>query len=83
MTTYKKDIRDQQHLTRRQFIKSTAAGAAPMYVSPPMALWADRVQKDAKSCIVMVNHKQMINSHGLINTKSARQSMDEALLLLT
>ena len=84
MTTNKKDIQDQQHLTRRQFIKSTAAGAAAMYVAPSMALGAeDRVQKDAKSRVAIVNHKQMINSHGLINTKSARQSVDEALLLLT
>jgi uncharacterized protein (DUF362 family) len=83
MTIYKKDIQDQQQLTRRQFIKSTAAGAAAMYVAPSMALGADRVQKDAKSCVAIVNHKQMINSHGLINTKSGRQSVDEALLLLT
>ena len=83
MTTYKKDIQDQQHLTRRQFIKSTAAGAAAMYVAPSMALGADRAQKDAKSCVAIVNHKQMINSHGLINTKSIRQSVDEALLVLT
>jgi len=83
MTTHKKDIRDKQHLTRRQFIKSTAVGAAAMYVAPSMALGADIVQKDSKSCVAILNHKQMINSHGLINTKSARQSVDEALLLLT
>lgn len=83
MITNKKNIQKQQRLTRRQFIKSTAAGAAVMYAVPSIALGADIVQKNAKSTVAIVNHKQMVNSHGLINTKNARQSVDEALLLLT
>lgn len=83
MSKSKKKTQEQQQLTRRQFIKSTAAGAAAIYMAPSSALGKDVNGKDVKSRVVIANHARMIDSDESINTKSARQSVDEALLLLT
>jgi len=83
MTSHKKTTRDKQNFTRRQFIKSTAAGAAAIYWIPSLALGADAPGNDMKSRVVSVRHARMINPNERINAGIARQSIDEALLLLT
>ena len=54
MTASKEGIRnkgtqDNQYLTRRQFIKSTAAGAAAIYLAPSMALGLDTSNNTMKA----------------------------------
>ena len=48
MSKSKKQTQEQQQLTRRQFIKSTAAGAAAIYMAPSSALGKDVNGKDVK-----------------------------------
>ncbi len=78
MTFKKKDDQEKKCLTRRQFIKSTAAGAAVLYVAPTLAL-----STGENSRVVQVKHDNLISSEGIINKKNARESVDKALLMLT
>ena len=88
MTANKEDIRnegtqDNQYLTRRQFIKSTAAGAAAIYLAPSMALGLDTSNNTMKSRVVRVRHENLINPDERVNIQHARRSVDQALLMLT
>jgi len=83
MTVHRKEIHDKQYFTRRQFIKSTATGAAAIYLALSLALGADVTGNDMKSRVVSVRHSGMINSDEHVSIKNARQSVDESLLLLT
>ncbi len=67
-------------LTRREFIKATAAGAAAVYLAPSMALGADVTP--AKSRVIRINHKNLIGPDERINAAYARESVDRALLML-
>ncbi|MCP3876301.1 MAG: DUF362 domain-containing protein [Desulfobacteraceae bacterium] len=71
------------HLTRRQFIKSTAAGAAAIYMMPSLALSTKTQDNDNKSRVVNIRHAGLINPDERVNSKNARQSVDKALVLLT
>ncbi len=81
--TRSEDARDNQYLTRRQFIKSTAAGAAAIYLAPSIALGLDAPGNVMKSRVVRVRHEKLINPDERVNIQYARQSVDEALLILT
>ena len=81
--TRNEDARDNQYLTRRQFIKSTAAGAAAIYLAPSIALGLDTPGNVMKSRVVRVRHEKLINPDERVNIQYARQSVDEALLILT
>ena len=88
MTTSKEGIRnegtrDNQNLTRRQFIKSTAAGATVICLAPSMALGLDTSSNTVKSRVVRARHENLINPDERVNRGHARQSVDQALLRLT
>ncbi|MCP4577459.1 MAG: DUF362 domain-containing protein [Deltaproteobacteria bacterium] len=77
------DAQENPYLTRRQFIKSTAAGAAAIYLAPSMALGLDDSGNAVKSRVVRVRHENLINPDERVNIRYARQCVDEALLMLT
>lgn len=87
MTEGKKDIQDDAqenpYLTRRQFIKSTVAGAAAIYLAPSLAMGLDDSGRAGKSRVVRVRHENLINPDEQVNIRHARQCVDEALLMLT
>lgn len=66
-------------LTRRQFIKSTAAGAAAVYMAPSLT-WSSI---NTKSRVVSISHTNMIKADERIDSTIARQCVDHALLILT
>jgi uncharacterized protein (DUF362 family) len=68
----------KQHITRRQFIKTTAAGAVAIYTVPDLVFG-----NELKSRVVHVGHAGLVNPDGMVNKKNARQSVDTALKLLT
>lgn len=76
----KKDQQDKRYFTRREFIKSTAVGATAIYLSPSFAFGADA---GLKSRVVNVINSKMVDSNDQVHAQYARQSVDEALLLLT
>jgi len=84
MTTHNnKDPLNKQRFTRRQFIKSTAAGVAGIYLAPSLALVADAASSGMKSRVVNISHANMINQDDQIIIRNARQTVDQALLMLT
>ena len=70
-------------LTRRQFIKTTAAGAAAIYATPAIALGLNSSDGHATSRVVSVTHERLFSPDERIDTANARQSVDAALLALT
>ncbi|MCP4665778.1 MAG: DUF362 domain-containing protein [Deltaproteobacteria bacterium] len=83
MTECRKNRRNRRLLTRRQFIKSTVAGAAAVYVAPTMVFGAGLYGSGTKSRVVRVVHPGLIDMNERIQKKPARQCVDEALLMLT
>ncbi|MCP4022370.1 MAG: DUF362 domain-containing protein, partial [Desulfobacteraceae bacterium] len=83
MTVRKENSQNQnkqqkKRISRRQFIKSSAAGAAAIYMAPTLTLGADQ-----KSRVVIVKHNGLINADEAVDAKNARISVDKALLELT
>jgi uncharacterized protein (DUF362 family) len=81
-------LSNKQILTRRQFVKSTAAGAVAIYSVPSAAIALNTVENDSKaggkkSRVVKVSHAGLINPDDSLNKKNAGVSIDKALLLLT
>ncbi|MCP4022369.1 MAG: DUF362 domain-containing protein [Desulfobacteraceae bacterium] len=66
------------NLTRRQFLRSSAAGAAAIYMAPALTLGADQ-----KSRVISVKHAGLINADERVNAEIARECVDQALLALT
>lgn len=67
-------------LTRREFIKTTAAGAAMIYAAPllaPVSSWA------SQSVVASVHNTGLVAGDGALSKTAARQSVDKALALLT
>ncbi len=78
--TLHKDPTGKKVITRRQFIKSTAAGTAAIYAAPTVAFGTKGY---VKSRVANVSNEDLTGSFGSINKKSARGCTDQALLLLT
>ena len=76
----KKNQQNKRYFTRREFIKSTAVGATAIYLCPSFAFGADA---GLKSRVVNVINSKMVDSNDQVHAQYARQSVDEALLLLT
>ncbi len=73
----------KKDLTRRQFIKTTAAGAAAIYAAPSIALGLNSSDGRAISRVASVTHERLFTPDERIDTAHARQSVDAALLALT
>lgn len=72
-----------KNLTRRQFIKTTAAGAAAIYVTPPVALGLNRTDVPVTSRVASVKHEKLIAPDQSVSAPHARQAVDAAILALT
>ncbi len=72
--------KDKHSFTRREFIKTTAAGATSVYLGPALAFGAD---SGTKSRVVNVRNAGLLNSEDQVHPQNARLTVDQALLLLT
>lgn len=83
MTTSGKNKKEKQAgsfgLTRREFIRTTAAGTGMICAGPAALAWGG----DAKSRVAQVHHPGLVTEKGGLDKAAARQCVDKAVCLLT
>ena len=71
-------------MKRRQFIKTTAVGAAATYLGPSLIFRTPNAfSADVKSRLVRAFHSNIIDSNETINPKIVRTVVDETVIALT